>query len=68
MEAWAGAGIQPKSIATGAQYVSPDTIMYCENLKICRFGSAKWFFCTKFVQLGMAGKRRNTMVHLQNRV
>jgi hypothetical protein len=36
-------------------------------VKICRFGSAKWFFCIKIVQLGMAGKRRNTMVHLQKR-
>jgi hypothetical protein len=47
MEAWAGAGIQPKSIATGAQYVSPDSIIYCEKVKMCRFDSAKWFFCTK---------------------
>jgi hypothetical protein len=49
MEACAGAGIQPKSIATGAQYLSQDSIIYCEKVKMCRFDSAKWFFCTKYV-------------------
>ncbi len=30
--------------------------------------SGNWFFCTKFVQLPVAGRRRNTVVHLQKRV
>jgi hypothetical protein len=32
---------------------------------MCRFSSGNWFFCTKFVQLAMASKRRNTVVNLQ---
>jgi hypothetical protein len=33
MEAWAAAVIQPKSISTGAEYVTPDSIIYCERVK-----------------------------------
>jgi hypothetical protein len=68
MEAWAAAGIQPKSISAGAEYVTPDSIICCENVKMCRYSSANWFFCTKFVQLPMAGKWRNAVVHLQKKV
>jgi hypothetical protein len=58
-----------KSISTGgAQYVTPNSKIYCEKLKMCRFISGNWFFCTKFVQLAVAGKRHNTLVHLQKRV
>ncbi len=34
---------------------------------MCRFRSGNWFFCTKFVQLAVAGKRRNTVVHLKKK-
>jgi hypothetical protein len=44
-----------------AQYVTPDN-------KMCGFSSGNWFFCTKFLQLAMAGKRCNAVVHLQKRV
>jgi hypothetical protein len=44
-----------KSISTGAQYVTPDSKIYCEKVKMCRFSSGNWFFCTKFVQLALAG-------------
>jgi hypothetical protein len=57
MEAWAAAVIQPKSISTGAEYVTPDSIIYCERVKMCRYSSANWFFCTKFVQLPIAAKK-----------
>jgi hypothetical protein len=29
---------------------------------MCWFSSGNWFFSTKFVQLAVAGKRRNTVV------
>jgi hypothetical protein len=32
------------------------------------FSSGNWFFCTKFVQLAVARKGRNTVVHLQKKV
>ncbi len=32
---------------------------------MCGFSSRNWFFSTKFVQLAVAGKRSNTVVHLQ---
>jgi hypothetical protein len=54
----------------GVQYVTPDSKIYCEKVKMCRFCSANWFFCTKFVQLAVAGRRRklrNTVVHLQKK-
>ncbi len=35
---------------------------------MCRFSSGNWCFCTKFVELAVAGKRRNTVVDLQKRV
>ncbi len=54
-----------KSVSTGgAQYVTADSKIYCEKVKMCRFSSGNWFFCTKFVQ---AGKSRNTVVRLQKR-
>jgi hypothetical protein len=52
-------------ISTGAQYVIPDSNIYWEKVKMCGFSTASWFFCPKFVQLAMAGKGRNTAVHLQ---
>jgi hypothetical protein len=60
--------MQGKSIYTGAQYVTPDNKMYCSKVKMCRFRSGNWFFSTKFVQLAVAGKWPNTIVHLQKRV
>ncbi len=54
-------------ISTCAQYVTPDNKIYCEKVKMCRFSSGNWFFCTKFGQLAMAGESRNTVVHLQKR-
>ncbi len=64
------ASIQTTSqiISTGAQYVTPDSKIYCEKVKMYRFSSGNWFFSTKFVQLAVAGKRRNTALHLQKRV
>ncbi len=44
------------SISTGAHYVTPDSKIYCEKVKICQFSSGKWFFCTKFVHLAVASK------------
>ncbi len=64
-------GDQPcrcKSISKGAQYVTPERKIYCEKVKMCRFSSGNWFFCTKFVQLAMPGKRHNRVVHLPKRV
>jgi len=49
----------PKSISTGAQYVTPDSKIYCEKVKMCWFSSGIWFFCIKFVQLAVVGKRCN---------
>jgi hypothetical protein len=57
-----------ESISNGAQYVTPDSKIYCQKVKMCRFSSGNWFFCTKFVQLDMVSKRRNTAVNLQKRV
>jgi hypothetical protein len=57
-----------KSISTGAQYVIPDRKIYCEKVKMCRFSLGNWFFGTKFMQLAVAGKMRNTVVHLPRRV
>jgi hypothetical protein len=48
------------SISMGAQYVTPDSKIYFEIVKMCRFSSGNWFFCTKFVQLAVAGKWHNT--------
>jgi hypothetical protein len=56
-----------ESISTGAQCATPNSKIYCEIVKMCRFSSGNWFFCTKFVQLAVASKRRNTVVHLQKR-
>jgi hypothetical protein len=34
---------------------------------MCRFSSGNWFLCTKLAELAVAGKRHNTVVHLQKR-
>jgi hypothetical protein len=47
---------------------SQDSKIYSEKVKMCWFSSGNSFFCTKFVQLALAGERRNTVVHLQKRV
>jgi hypothetical protein len=52
------------SISIGAQHVTPDSKLYCKKVKMRRFSSGNWSFRTKFVQLAVAGKRRNTVVHL----
>jgi hypothetical protein len=49
-----------KSIFASAQYVTPDSKIYCEKVKMFQSSSGNWFFCTKFVQLAVTGKRRNT--------
>ncbi len=51
-----------KSISNSAQYVTPDSKVYCETVKRCQFSSGNWFFRTNFVQL--ADKRRDTVLHL----
>jgi len=45
----------------GAQYVTPNSKIYYDKVKMCRFSSGNWFFCTRFVQLAMAGKEHNTV-------
>jgi hypothetical protein len=35
----------PLSRSNGAQYVTPDSKIYCETVKMCRFSSGNWFFC-----------------------
>jgi hypothetical protein len=56
-----------KSISTAAQYVTSDSEIYCEKVKMCRFSLVKLVFCTKFVQLAVAGKMRNTVMRLQKK-
>jgi len=60
--------LEAKSISAGAQYVTSDSEIYCGKVKMCKFSSGNWFFSTKFVQLAVAGKWHNAIVHLQNRV
>jgi hypothetical protein len=55
-------------MSTGDQYVTPDSEINREKVKMCRFTSENWFFCTEFVQLGVGGKGRNAVVHFQKRV
>ncbi len=58
-----------RCISNDAQYVTPDSTIYSEKVKMCQFSWGNWFFCTKLVQLAAAGKRHNnTVVHLQKRV
>ncbi len=63
---------QMNLLTVRSQYVTPDSKIYCKKVKMCRFSSGNWcsgnwFFCTKFVQLAVAGKRRNTVVHLKKK-
>ncbi len=58
----------PQSIFNCAQYVTADSQIYCKKVKMYLFSLRNWFFCTKIVQLAVAGKRRNTVVHLPKRV
>jgi hypothetical protein len=51
-----------------AWYMTPDSKIYYEKVKLCRFSSENWFFCIKFVRVAVSGKRRNKIVHLQKRV
>jgi hypothetical protein len=44
-------GCLDKSISTGDQYITPDSKIYCEKVKMCRFSSGKWFFCTNLWRL-----------------
>jgi hypothetical protein len=55
-----------RNISTVAQYVTPDSKIYCEKLKCAGLAQEIGFFT--FVQLAMAGERRNIVVHLQKRV
>jgi hypothetical protein len=36
--------MSPESISTGAQYVTPDSKIYWDRVKMCRFISGTWFF------------------------
>jgi hypothetical protein len=40
----------PKSISTGAQYVTPDSKIYCEKVKMCRFSSGNSVFLPSLVK------------------
>ncbi len=54
----------PKSIPTGAQYVTLHIKIKRRKMKIYRFNSGKWFcscICAPFAE---AGKRRSKVVHL----
>jgi hypothetical protein len=57
--------IRCNSISTGAEYLTPDSKIDCEKMKICQFSSGNWFFCTKIVHLAVACKRHNPIVHLK---
>jgi hypothetical protein len=57
-----------KSISTRAEYLTPDSKIYSEKVKICGCSSGNWFFSSKIVQVAVARKRHNTVVHLQERV
>jgi hypothetical protein len=48
---------QVRASPTGAQYVTSDSTIYCEKVKMCRFMSGNWFFGTKLVQLAVAVKK-----------
>jgi len=54
-----------KSISNCAQCVTPDGKIYCEKVEMCRFSLGNWLLCTKFVQLAVACRWRNTVLHLQ---
>jgi hypothetical protein len=54
--------MESKSISNGAQYVTPNSTIYCD--KMCRFSSGNWFFCTKFVQHAEAGKKLLVVPHV----
>jgi hypothetical protein len=54
----------PPVLSIGLQTVK----FIAKKVKMCRFSSGNWFFCTKFVHLAVAGKRHNTVVHLHKRV
>ncbi len=45
--------------------MSPDSKFIVKNSKCAGLSQEIGFFCTKFVQLDVASKRRNTGVHLQ---
>jgi hypothetical protein len=60
--------VRCKSISSGAEYLTPDSKIYFEKVKICGFSSGNWFFCSKIVQVAVARKRHNTVVQLQKRV
>ncbi len=46
-----------KSISTSAQYVTPDSKIYCDRVKMCQFSSGNFFFRIKFVQLLCTSKK-----------
>jgi hypothetical protein len=58
----------PPVLSLSAQSVTSDSKIYCEKVKMCQFSDINWFFGTKLVQLAVAGKSHNTVVHLQKRV
>ncbi len=40
----------PKSISTGAQYVTPESKIYCEKVKMCRFSSGNLVYLQSLVE------------------
>jgi hypothetical protein len=50
-----------KSISKSAQYVTPDSKIYLEQVKMCRLSTGNWFFNTKVAQLAVSGKMLNAV-------
>jgi hypothetical protein len=55
-------------ISTGARYVTPDSKIYYEKIKMCRQAEEIDFFAPDSCSLPWLGKWRNTVVHLLKRV
>jgi hypothetical protein len=53
-----------KSISNGVQYVILHSTIGRRKVKMCRFGSGKWFWLNIIEHFEVAGKRRNNTVHL----
>jgi hypothetical protein len=58
----------PKSISSGAQYVTLHSTNGWKKFNTCRFDSAKWFWLSKIMEVAVAGISLRSAVHLQNKV
>jgi hypothetical protein len=56
------------SISSSAQYVILHNKISWRKVKICRFGSRKWFWLCLIAQFAVPVKRPSNVVHLQKRV